>query len=751
VGLPAAARAQGTAGLGGVVTDVTGAPVAGARVTAVVGGGARGTSTGDDGRYAFEAIEPGGVTLRIEAAGFAPEERRVTLREGEVAAADVSLAPSGVAEEVTVTATRSETRLGDTAASVVVLSSAELAATPAFTLDDALRQVPGFSLFRRSGSRTANPTTQGVSLRGVGASGAGRALVLADGIPLNDPFGGWVYWGRVPRVSVERLEVVRGGGSDLYGSSALGGAIQVVTAAPRAPELALEAAYGNEDSADVSLTAGRTFGPWGVRVSAEGFRTEGYVNVDEPERGDVDTPVASERAALDGRLDHVFAGGGRAFLRGALFREARDNGTPLQTNYTRIDQLSAGGDWRWASAGAFAVRAYASRQTYDQSFSAIAADRESESLTRRQRVPAQAVGASLLWSRQVGSAGDLAAGLDAREVRGASDEVGFFGGLPNVASGAGGRERSLGVFARDVVQLHTRWVLIASARMDRWRNMDAFATSRPLPGPGPVTTRIFPDRDETAFSPRASILFRAAERVSLYAAGYRAFRAPTLNELYRAFRVGNVLTLANEQLRAERLTGGEAGARASAFGDRVAVRGAAFWSEITRTVANVTLDVTPELITRQRQNLGRTRSRGLELEADVRLTDRLGLSAGYQFLDATVREFPANRALEGLRIPQVPRHQATAQAVYSVPSGLLVSLQGRALGPQFDDDQNRLPLAGYFTLDALASYPIADGVRAFVAAENVFDREYAIGRTPVETLGQPALVRVGVSVRVGAR
>src|SRR5437867_7540150 len=94
-------------------------------------------------------------------------------------------------DTITVTATRTPTRLSDTPASVVVMSRQTIAATAAPTVDDALRQVPGLALFRRSGSRTANPTSQGVSLRGVGASGASRALVLDDGIPPNDAFGGW--------------------------------------------------------------------------------------------------------------------------------------------------------------------------------------------------------------------------------------------------------------------------------------------------------------------------------------------------------------------------------------------------------------------------------------------------------------------------------------------------------------------------------------------------------------------------------
>src|SRR5687767_5717098 len=133
-----------------------------------------------------------------------------------------------MSETITVTATRTETRVADTPASVFVLSEEVLAATAAPTIDDALRQVAGFTLFRRSGSRVANPTAQGVTLRGVGASGASRALVLDDGVPLNDPFGGWVYWGRVPMSSLDRAEVLRGGASDLYGSSAMGGVIQFI-------------------------------------------------------------------------------------------------------------------------------------------------------------------------------------------------------------------------------------------------------------------------------------------------------------------------------------------------------------------------------------------------------------------------------------------------------------------------------------------------------------------------------------------
>jgi outer membrane receptor protein involved in Fe transport len=270
-------------------------------------------------------------------------------------------------------------------------------------------------------------------------------------------------------------------------------------------------------------------------------------------------------------------------------------------------------------------------------------------------------------------------------------------------------------------------------------------------GRGPEVVNVFPDRSESAFSPRASLLYQTRGGVSLNASAYRAFRAPTLNELYRAFRVGNVLTLANENLLAERLTGAEAGAAYASPAGAFTARANLFWLEVTRPVANVTVSETPALITRRRQNLGRTRSRGFEAEADARLGARLSLSAGYQLTSARVVRFPADAALEGRRLPQVPVHSFTFRADYRARRSLLLSLQGRASGSQFDDDLNRLRLSRFFTLDALAARRLTSGLELFAAAENLTGARYEVGRTPQRTLGPPLTVRLGLRLRLGPR
>lgn len=737
-----AARGEVVRSIEGEVRTPSGTPVPGARVALRSGGESQARTTDSRGHFAFET-GPAEASLRIDAPGNLAAEIRIDAG-GEDRRLDVVLVPA-FSEEVAVTATRIPTRVSDSAASVVVLSADDLESTAAPALDVALRAVPGFTLFRRSDSRTANPTTQGASLRGVGGSGASRATVLDDGVALNDPFGGWVYWGRVPRSSVERVEVVRGGSSDLYGGPALSGAINLIRRNPTSSSLDLEASYGSSRTPEASLFASGRAGRWLARVSAESFRTDGYVSVAPGERGAVDRAVASRHETLDVAVERggQSDGEGRYFLRGGTFVESRENGTPLQTNDTRIGQLTAGADWS-GDAGTFSLRGYALDERYHQVFSAIGAGRASETLTRRQTVPSWAGGLAAQWSRTFG-AHRLVAGLEGREVSGASEETIFSGATSSIAD-AGGKQGTGAVFLEDVFSATPRLVLTLGVRADAWRNFDAFR--RTGPDRSRLSTTPLADRSDTAWSPRASLLFRAGPGVSFTASAYRSFRAPTLNELYRDFRVGNALTLANDALGAERLQGAEAGvllSRGALF-----ARANLFWMEVEDAIANVTLSVTPSLITRQRENLGRSRSRGVELDVEARLSDALSLSAGYLYADSSVRSFPDNPALVGNRIAQVPRHQGTLDVRWRLGARARVALRARFAGDQFEDDQNTLSLAGFATLDAVAAVALARGVEIFAAGENLFDRRYAIGRTPVTTLGPPRSGRAGVRLRLGS-
>jgi len=738
------ARAAPQQPVRGTVKDSAGAVIARAQVFLHTNGQELRRVTQPDGSFAFNGVDADSGTLTVSASGFAPITTPWQSGQNDLT---ITLVPAPLQQSLDVTGTRTAilpTGVDNLEAQpdAVVVSSNQLQQWGALATDDKLRNVVGFSLLRRSGSQTANPTSQGVSLRGLGANGASRALVLADGIPLNDPFGGWIYWARIPQSSLDQVQLVPGGVSALYGNDALGGVINLETRPAVQTDAFVEGSYGNESSPFGSGWGTMRFGQWAVVTSGEGFRTDGYVAVPENVRGSVDTPVASQYGSGNLRLERLFSDKGRAFLNGSLYGEDRQNGTALQVNDTTIRQLAFGTDWNSPAAGLFTVRMYGGTQNYHQTFSSIAADRNSESLTNIQYVPVQQMGLLAQWSKQLARRFTLLAGLDALDVQGFSSETSYSSGKPTAELSNGGTQQSLGAFLEGIVQITRNWSVTLSGREDLWSNLDG--SSSRIPVVGKPTYVAYSDRGQNAFDPRLSTSYSVNDRVVLYAAGYRSFRAPTLNELYRSFRVGNVQTLANPYLRAERFSGAEGGVRASALHARLSIHGSFFWGHTTDPVANVTINTTPQLIVRMRENLGETRAWGFQAGAEMRITDRISVTATYQFIDSTVVSFPANSALVGNMVPLVPRNEFAFQGTWVAPKQFFVAIQGRTASNEYDDDQNLLPLGAYFVLSATVSHSLTKEFDIFFQGENLTNDQYNIGRTPVVTLGQPILVRGGL-------
>lgn len=713
----------------GVVLDVAGAPVVAdihrddekgpVAATSDAGGRFAIDAAARDHAQRFVIVAPGFASASIEAsasAGAAGTAGAPPLR--------VVLQPARVSEQVTVTAGRRELRGVDTPGATSTLTSADLLSSAAMQPDDALRYTPGFTLFRRTSSRAANPTTQGVTLRGLSASGASRTLVLAGGVPLNDPFGGWVYWSRVPEAAIDRIEVVRGALSDLYGADAVGGVIHIV---PR--EATKTNARGSLEGGSLgtdrgSLFAGTQHGAWFGSVAAERLSTDGAPVIAEDVRGPIDTPAGVTYHTVLVNAGAKAANNTLVELRGQLFSEARENGTPLQTNDTNQHQLAARGSGD-ALGGSWQANGYYGKQTYDQAFSSVSADRSTESLTQRQRVPSNMWGASAEWFRTWGSS-VLLFGADSRRVTGETDETRFVNNVPQTPTAAGGHQQTVAGFTQVTIAPAPRWTIVGGVRVDHWENDGKFTdTSRSL----------------TPVSPRAAVTWSATSEISLRGTYYRAFRTPTLNELYRNFRAGNTLTAANDQLIAERLNGGEASFLWTP--SRHSLRATVFITDLNNAIANVTTSVTPALTTRQRQNAGTVHARGFELEEDWRLTSKFAATGNLTVTRSTFasRVIPA---LEGLDVPQVPRYSGSVALRYMDPRWATASLQLRTIGRQFEDDLNTLVLDHSTVLDALASRQLARNLQIFLAVENITNTEVQTGRTPILTVGLPRTARFGV-------
>lgn len=746
--LPARAQTEATT-ISGIVRDSTSAVVVNAQVTLTSDSLKTSTTTNAEGIFSFADVHAKSGSIRVTAPGFSPAEQTWSATLSPIQLS-FTLQLLGSNERLVVSAARTETKFSETPGSAVLLSRQDVQADPALTLDDMLREVPGFGLFRRASSRVANPTTQGVSLRGLGASGPSRALVLEDQVPMVDPFGGWVYWDRLPPTELASVEVFRGGASNLYGSDALGGVVQLLTRVPTQPAVSIDLSYGTEDTPDFSTWAGTVAGRWDVEAAADLERTDGYTLIPISQRGLVDDPANSEHATVDAGLGYKIHDSGRAFLRGTFFDEYRHNGTPIQNNATGTGFGVTGiatpvGSHDWISA-----RLYGESQGYDQSFSSVASNRGSEALTDLQHVPSQQLGTAVQWNH-IFSKQTIVAGTDANEVIGASDERLFSStsGFHFANNFAGGRQRAVGIFGQDILRFSHGWTIIAGARWDDWNNFDASNVRITLPADSAAGTN-YADRSENSFSPKISVLRSFRPNMTAYISGYRAFRAPTLNELYRSFRQGTTLTENNPLLRAERLTGAEAGLRAAALHDKVELRESIFWADIVDPVTNVTLTTTPNLVTAQRQNLGRTRSLGTEIDGIVHATGSLQFTAGYAYTHATVLD--TSTTLNGLNVPEVPRNQFSFEARYWNPRRIMASLEGRYSSSQFDNDINTLLLKQYFVMDLLLAREISHGVEAYIGAENLLNQRYATalsppqtaGGAPLQTLGPPILARIGL-------
>ena len=667
-------------------------------------------------------------------------------------------APTAKPEQITVTAYRAPLGTLESPVTTRLLTSQQLRSTAAITFDDQLRQLPGVELFRRSSSLVANPTSQGISLRALGSTSASRTLVTEDDVPLNDPLGGWIHWQEQPELSIQSVELVRGGASDLYGSSAIGGVVNIIPARPptrvSSKELEVRSTYGGEGTYDNSLLAASHSGPWNFLAAGGLIGTDGYIQESPSQRGPVDVAsnVHSQNAlALAGRdLANL-----KLFARATGFKEQRHNGTPYQMNATRLIRYSTGADWQNAHSTAVALRLYGSDERYRQTFSSISnlpnfgdaacTYRCGETPSKFSYVPDNELGASAHWSQPFGAGLLFVAGADAHDVRVWDREQSYTGTatLTNLAD----HQRDSAAYI-EAMWAHKAWTLVASSRFDWFQNYDGHETqwngAAWLPTPAQP-----PQRDERIFDPRLGLSRKLSEHWALTASGFRAFRAPTPSELYRSTQVGNQLTLANGNLLSERATGWEAGLAAQrSWGS---IRTSYFLTEVNRPIVALTTNPASSPILLMRENLGQIESRGVSLDYELAPRSWLALDGGYQYAHAVV-----SRGAQDLGnwIPEVARNMATLNLRASHPRLGTISLESRLSGRQFDDDANANLLHGYFRLDAYASHnfskrPRIPQIEIFAAGENLFNRSIEVSKTPTTTLGQPRTARAGFLIHIG--
>lgn len=613
------------------------------------------------------------------------------------------------------------------------------------TVDAALRDDPAFSLFRRNSSLSANPTAQGVSLRGVGPSGASRTAVMLDDLPLNDPFGGWVAWSQVPSLSLARAEIAHGGGSGTWGSAALGGTVVLSTAPLEGTRGSALLEIGSDESRRAEVTHTARAGGDALRVDARILDYGGFHPLRPRDRGAVDRPLEQRHRLGQLTWLHRLTDETEAIIAVRGFDEDRVNGTRLQQNATRLLHASAtlqgrlSGETRWKTA------AWAQWQDYSSFFTAVSADRMQETPANDQySVPSRAAG--IHASRIFGDdEGRTVLGLDGRWVEGETRERYLFrDGAFAQRRIAGGTQHAAGVFVHHGRPLSRAVHLSGALRLDHWAARDGRTRESSLATGANSRDDRHPDDSGLSLSPRLGVSIHTARDTTLRAAVYHAFRQPTLNEYYRPFRVGSTTTLANPSLDIETLEGVDLSVE-HRVGD-LQLSAGVFWNLMHDGVGNVTLSSSPGGTTRQRQNLGRTEIRGVELAARWMPHEAFSLRAGWLAVDAEVTRAPAQPGLVGRSLAQVPEYVLTVAASWRIVPRTRITAELRAVGRQFEDDENALPLAASLGTGLRVDHRLSDTASLFVDVHDLLDDPAQTSRTAAGliTYDQPRSVRGGV-------
>lgn len=640
-------------------------------------------------------------------------------------------------DEVVISAARTPVAVGRSAAAVTVLTQEDILRSPypgGHQLDDLLRSVPGVQPATLS-SRYNHPTAQSVTVNGLGSR---RALVLLDGIPLNDGFGGWINWGLIPN-EIDRVEIVPGGASNLYGTWAMGGLIHVITKRPSAGTgLTLDSQAGTLSTYQQALNARYGTDRFRFSVGYRWFHTNGIIPVPSYQRGPVDRTNDSRHELVNGSLAWMPTQATTLDLSGSLFREDRTFGTTLSIASRTTGNVAVGFRSDQDRAGLWEGRVFGQWQTFRNLTSQIipsALNRQGEFQNDIQTIPSNDFGGSLQWTGRLLDRDRLVLGTDARTIIAQSTDQLFSQTAFLGQTLARGQQLGWGLFGEWILPLTEHWTVTPGVRADWWKNYNARIET-------PAGTTVPRDNVVSVVNPKLSSLYQLSDTLRLGASVYQAFRVPTLNELYRGFASGGFVFLPNDQLRPERLTGADVKLEGELLADRTL-----HWriSGHVDQVKDQILFVSQGPLAAQRQNVGKTLATGGTLELSYQLHPLVKLDLGYAYVDSVIRNFPGSPDREGKRVPNVSRSQVTMGLKAGRVEFLEVTILGRYLSRQYADDANTQPVADFFVVDAALRHELRKGIQLMLNGENLTDRQYIATQTgPVKTLGSPLLIMGGV-------
>jgi len=656
-----------------------------------------------------------------------------------VAAAQAPEVTADEAASIVVTGTGLALPPGTPAYGSVVIDRDRLADAASGRIESVLADVAGFQQFRRSDSRASNPSNQGATLRALGGNASSRTLVLLDGVPVADPFFGYIPFSALVPDRLALVRVTRGGGSGAFGAGAVAGTIELASATrDQMPAFGASAFYGSKDATELSASIAPDLGSGYVSLSGRWDRGDGFQTTPKDQRVAATVPAAYDSWSTNVRAVAPIDATSEIQFRGTLFQDNRT------LRFAGADSMSQGQDAsiRYISRGRWQVDALAYLQARNFSNIVISSTSFRKSLDQRN-TPSTGIGGKIELRPPVGEDHVLRIGVDSRFATGDMVEDAYNAGLASnpltARRHAGGDQITSGIFAEDDWTIG-KLVLTGGVRADRWSIRNGFYKA--VNAAGAVTQdSAYANRSDWEFSGRAGALYHVSDAVALRGAAYSGFRLPTLNELYRPFVVFPITTQANATLKPEKLKGVEGGIDLTPASG-VQLSATLFYNRLDDAIANVTIDS----VTRQRQNVNAIVAKGVELTASAQLPANFSLLASYAYSRSKV-DAPG-MAFDGFAPAQVPRHSASATLAWAPKAGPELSATLRYVAKQYEDDLQSDVLPDALTLDAIARLPIGHGISLVARGENLFDEDIVTRNAGGSIdLGTPRTLWIGVTVR----
>ncbi|WP_292930521.1 TonB-dependent receptor [Novosphingobium sp. PASSN1] len=655
----------------------------------------------------------------------------MSLLLASVAWSSPALADEAAPDQIVVTGRGLDAAPAATAYNVQDIDAERLAVAASGRLEDALSAAAGFQQFRRSDSRASNPSAQGITLRALGGNATSRTLMLLDGVPVADPFFGYVPLSALAPERLASVRVMRGGGSGAFGAGAVAGTIDLTSAGP--DQLGLfngRALVDDRGETELSATLAPKLGAGYLVASGRWDRGRGFWTTPTDQRVPASVRARYENWSASVRAVAPLTPDIELQARVGAFHDART------LRFAGADTAASGqdGSIRLVGRGAWQFDALAYVQSRDFSNVVISARSFLPTLDQRA-TPSTGIGGKLELRPPLGSAHVLRFGADWRYGEGRTEEDVYTQGVKTGQRRAGGTNRDLGLFIED------DWtfgpvVLTAGARADRW-SVSGGKLEQAIAGAPPRVA--YPNRSGWQGSYRGGAVFNVSKTLALRGSAYTGLRQPTLNELYRSFTVFPVVTKANAALENEKLRGFEGGLDWHPL-EGISLSATAFDNKVRGAIANVTIGEN----LRERRNVGAVHAKGIELGAEAKL-GAISLTGSFAYTDAQV-EAPGT-ALDGKRPAQTPRYAASATAAWRPSPRTTLALTLRHIGAQYEDDLETDLLPAATTLDAYAEVPLARGFSFVLRGENLWD-EVIVTRNAGGSmdLGTPRTLWAGVKV-----